>query len=81
MDKLRGDEPEDEFRYILTSTDEIAALRTENDKLKALLRELEWFDGGYVEVVDQQVFMEFCPVCEGARPTHAKDCKLAEALR
>lgn len=61
--------------------DKYTALRAENDRLKALLRELEWFDGGWVEVVDQQVFMDFCPVCEGARPTHAKDCKLAEALR
>lgn len=46
----------------------------ENDRLRALLREVEW---GHPSLQPR-----FCPVCKGYRyDGHARDCRLAAALK
>lgn len=60
---------------------ELIDAKRESEKLRGLLRELEWAGGG--------MMYECCPRCRGYSPTdspaelseHADDCELAEALK
>jgi len=61
-------------RYSVIKSQELAALRSELDTLKSLLKSLEWSN-----VTDMG---NFCPMCHAAshRGNHFYDCELEAAL-
>jgi hypothetical protein len=63
---------------VLTLESRLAAVTTERDAVKALLRLLEWSGAG---AFDGSVWVDTCRLCDGYRPRHKPDCAVAAALK
>lgn len=58
---------------------ELAALTAERDKLRSMLKQVEWVLKSVIG--DYDTASHECPKCHSDQPNHAPDCELAALLK